>query len=436
MSDSIVSLSEIKLNEVKPFIIANVNLQCEKDVTSRISIVGSPGCGKSDLIRQICEENGWGLVVKYLSNMSLEQITGIPCKVEDGEHARFTKPELFNFDSLDYKPDKYILGETTTILLIDDFHLADKIIQKYLFQLLTYKSINSYKLPPKCAIILAGNKITDKALAHTIPAPVMNRIAVYEVKADVKDWLENYAFSHGVRHDIMSFINSVHGEKCFVQEPIESAPWASPRSWTFLSEQLDAYQKLYKDLSVDKLKLIANSLIGASYATEFIAYREIFSKYNARNFVGKPSNELVQIFTAEVSKSSVSAYAIINVTMAWMIEEAKKLEYDVENEKLLKVLKATYNVITAMLMVNVPKCNIKPFVVTGTNYIYSYGMSLKSSDDRKKYKALTRAFMRQVYQKRDIDWIYYEIIANVFEYPLDDADKDEISKAKANINID
>ena len=67
---NIADLNEMPLNNVKPYVIANVNLQCKKLTTSRICIMGSPGCGKSDLLRQICEENKWGFIVKYLSNMS------------------------------------------------------------------------------------------------------------------------------------------------------------------------------------------------------------------------------------------------------------------------------------------------------------------------------------------------------------------------------
>ena len=125
---------EMPINNIKPFIIANVKNQCEKETTARMSIVGAPGCGKSDIMRQICEENGWGLSVKYISNMDLCQITGIPCQVKDGEEAKWTKPEIFNFSNLDYRPNNYKEGETVTVLLIDDFHLADRTIQKYLFE--------------------------------------------------------------------------------------------------------------------------------------------------------------------------------------------------------------------------------------------------------------------------------------------------------------
>ena len=424
---------DMPLNEVKQFLIANVELQCKKDVTARICIMGSPGCGKSDLMRQVCEEKGWGLVVKYLSNMSLEQITGIPCRVEDGEHAKFTKPEIFNFDELDYAPPGYEIGKTKTILLIDDFHLADKIIQKYLFQLLTYKAINSYKLPSNCAIVMAGNKLTDKALAHTIPAPVMNRISVYNVKADPKDWLNNFAFSHGVRHDIMSFIAS-RGDKYLYQEPIESEPWASPRSWTYLSDQLDAYETIYKNPPITDVKRIADGLVGQEFAAEFISYRELFSKWNISTLASMTEDNLIKMFTAEVAKSPIAAYAIINSTMSWLIEETKKLDFDSKRPETEKIVKSAYKIMTSMLQVKCKGIQIKPLIIAGTTYLYSYYNSLKGATAT-KFNNVTYLFMLEMKQQRSIDWIYYEIIAYVFDYQISKEDKKSIDEAKEALKI-
>ena len=97
-----------------------------------IILFGAPGCGKSDIMRQICEENNWALKCIYISNMSLEQLTGIPCKIEEGSEAVWSKPEIFNFKNLDFEPENYNEETSTTILFLDDIHLADKIFQKYL----------------------------------------------------------------------------------------------------------------------------------------------------------------------------------------------------------------------------------------------------------------------------------------------------------------
>ena len=431
---SIVHTTEISLNEIKPFILANVKLQCTKHATTRMSIIGSPGCGKSDIMRQICEEQGWGLVVKYLSNLSMEQITGIPCHVEKGEEAQWSLSDLCNLSKLDYKPDNYEIGKTPTVILIDDFHLADKIIQKYLFQFLTYKAIGNSRLPENTAIIMAGNKITDKALAHSIPAPVMNRISVYEVKADKKDWIQNFAFKHGVRDDIISFINS-RGDEFLVQEPIESSPWASPRSWTFLSEQMDVYEEMFGSLPIDKLNIIANGLIGAEYASEFIAYREIFAKWNIDLLFNMSNDKLANLFTEEISKNSINAYAIINSTMTWMINKSKEMNYDTHNPLLKKIIDFAYNILTIVLNVKCNGVQIKPLVISGLNYMYLYTQSITDLSISAKFKKVRITFLKNLEQKRAIDWLLYEIISYIFNIELDSNDKREIEKAKANFKI-
>ena len=119
-----------------------------------------------------------------------------------------TKPAILDTANLDYRPDNYEEGKTPTIILFDDFHLCDRVMQRYMFQLLTYKGLNDYQLDNNVAIILAGNRISDKAGAMPIPAPVANRMMFIEVTVDVKDWMLNFAFKNNVRGDIISFLNS------------------------------------------------------------------------------------------------------------------------------------------------------------------------------------------------------------------------------------
>ena len=193
MSKEIMNSAVIKLNDVKKYITANVNLQLKQRAAARLYMIGAPGCGKSDIVREICQENKWGLAVRYISNMSIEQMTGLPVKPTEGEVATWSVPELFNFNNIEYKPEGYQIGKTPTVLLLDDFHLCDRTMQRYMFQLLTYMGLNGYHLPANTAIILAGNRNNDKAGAMPIPAPVCNRMMFIEVTSEAEDWLKNFA---------------------------------------------------------------------------------------------------------------------------------------------------------------------------------------------------------------------------------------------------
>lgn len=426
---------EIPLNEIKPFVIANVNLQLKKEMTSRMTILGTPGCGKSDIIREICKEQGWALSVKYISNMSIEQITGIPCKVESDDFAVFSKPEIFNFSNFDFIPENFKENETPAILLIDDFHLADKTFQKYLFQLLTYKSINNYKLPKNVAIILAGNRISDKALAHTIPAPIMNRLSVYEVKASADDWILNFAISNNIRSEIISFISKF--PHLLSSIPIESSPWASPRSWTFLSEQIDEFEER-NTLDVTNLNLIASSLLGQEVASEFISFCELYSKWNIDKLILMETDKLQKLFLTEINNNPINAYAITYATMNWLIEKSKKFNFDIKAfPEIKKYTSNAYNIMTSLLSLEFEKQNnisvqIKPLVIAGTNFMYVYGESLQKSSDIKLFNNFSDVrfeYLLNLQRQTEIDWIYYDILSTVFNIKLSEDDKNKIDLA-------
>lgn len=437
MSD--VNMNAVKLNGIKDYVKANVALQCATLHAPRLAIQGAPGTGKSDIIREICEENGWTLTVKYLSNMSLEQITGIPCKVESGSTAIWSKPELFNFDNPEYATEKYLNGteqvknDTVKILLIDDFHLADRIMQRYLFQLLTYKSLNGYRLPPNTAILLAGNRNTDKALANPIPAPVCNRLLFMEVTSEAKDWLNNFAFKHDVREDVTSFI--YNHEVCLSSEPLESGAWASPRSWTYLSEQMDAFEKAFGKLDITTLKNLASGLIGAEMTGKFIEYRELFAKWNFNKLFAGGIEAAKKRFADQIESNFSEVYAIISAASAWLLTEYRDHDYKSESDHMQKVVKFVYDTFIYLMLYpnNKVQRNTRPLLIAGTRYIQMYQDASKQKFG-KNAKAPLLAFLDCMHAERDCDYIFYDLLATLLHLQLDDADKKAIAEAKKKLN--
>jgi hypothetical protein len=426
----------IKLNDVKAYVKSNVMLQVAQLAAPRLAIQGAPGCGKSDLMRQMCEENGWILSVKYLSNMSLEQITGLPCKVENGSTAIWTKPELFNFNNPEYAP-KGANDDTIKILLIDDFHLADRIMQKYLFQLLTYKSLNVYSLQKNNAIILAGNRNIDKAGANPIPAPVCNRMMFVEVKSDAEDWLKNFAMKHGVREDICTYIMN-NSEGRLSSEPIETAAWASPRSWTYLSYQMDAYEKAFGKIGLDDLKIMATGLIGPENTAKFIEYHELFAKWDYNKLFGMSLKSAEAEYAKEIKKNPTDAYAIIASGVSWVIEKYKKTNYNAADKDIVKSVDFLYDTMTFLLTYKDQSArrNIRPLIAAGCKFLYMWQMAAEQNNGTNTKKATTSLLsliFNKMKQERDVDWLFYELIANVIDFKLDADDLKKIEKAKKNL---
>ena len=198
-------------------------------------IVGGPGIGKSTLIESVAQELQMYLKVVYLSNVALEQITGLPLNTSEDGSTTWSRPDIISD-----------LTDEPTILFFDDAHLVNKIKQEYLFQLLTYRAINKHKIPQQTVMLFAGNRLQDKAGANPLPAPVVNRFQFIEMEVTSDEWL---SWANGkVSPYITGFIK--YKPTCLQSKPLENTPFATPRAWDYLSQSL----QLIDQTDIDSIK--------------------------------------------------------------------------------------------------------------------------------------------------------------------------------------
>lgn len=416
---TVINSTSINLNDAKKFIRSNVELQLRQLAAPRLYMVGAPGTGKSDLMREICQENGWGLAVRYISNMAIEELTGLPVAPKQGEETAWSKPEIFNFKNIEYVPDGYVEGVTPTILLLDDFHLCDRMMQKYMFQLLTYMSLNGYRLPKNTAIILAGNRNNDKAGAMPIPAPVCNRMMFVEVTSSADDWLNNFAIKNGIRNDVCTFISS-KGDVFLSSTPIETNAWASPRSWTYLSYQMDEYEKSSGQMPIEDLRVLAAGLLGGEVANEFIMYRELFAKYNFVKYARMDWAQLKKFLTKEVEHSPTNVYAIVNAGVSWVLDVYRANGYDIGKKEVKDSVELFYKVMCHFLTIKNNNVTIKPLVIAGITYMHR--VSELTTPAGKKNNSLMKYINTLMSNQRDYDWLFYECVMTVIGFKLDEED--------------
>jgi hypothetical protein len=293
--------------------------------------------------------------------------------------------------------------------------------------------LNGYKLPENTAIILAGNRNNDKAGAMPIPAPVCNRMMFVEVTSEAEDWLKNFALKNNVRGDICTFINN-KGDVYLSGEPIETHAWASPRSWTYLGYQMDAYEAIHGNIDLDELRIMATGLLGEEVTQQFIMYRELFAKWDFDQIKNQKWESVKHRFADEASKNPTAVYAIINSAVTWAINTYKKNDYNPKNKDVLDAIKLTYNTLAYLLVM---KCkntvNIQPLVAAGTKYIHLFQEAVTTTKVGKPVKPLIEFILDEMSQQRDVDWIFYNLLSGIFNMPLDDDDRKAIAKAEANI---
>ncbi len=306
--------TRLNLNKAADFVIRSVRLQLDAGRNGHLTSIpwlsGSPGIGKSEVIRQICHDRGWGLRVVYMATLMLEQITGLPGigKNEDinSEYIRWSRPEIFNFDKLNIAPKN---NNSPVVMFLDDAHLCSRQIQAYMFQLLTYRSVHDHKLPDNVALILAGNRGNDKAGFQEILAPVANRLFFINIHADFDQWMEDFAVKNRIRSDIITFLR--HYPECLVGTPLESDAWASPRSWTYASISFDSFGDSLTD---ETMFTILSGHVGTEATTRFIEYHELYAKWNAKKILNK--HETVEI----ESLSKIESYALLSSCVACLLK--------------------------------------------------------------------------------------------------------------------
>jgi hypothetical protein len=281
-----IQTNTLTLNESKKYIINNIKeqIRCLKtgDRCSVVLISGPPGIGKSDLMEQIASELGFGLNAQYLGTMLIEQFgMPLPTLKENSRFQKWSDPDFYSIENLRVQPKS---SDMPIILFMDDIHLATKTIQTYFFQLLTYRSIHNKKMPDNFVMVGAGNRAKDRAGAQAILAPIVNRFYFLDIEANANDWVKNFAIPNNVRQDIISFIEIY--PDLLMSEPLESQPWASPRSWTYFSQELNQME-IEHDLDISALTTIGKGHIGVEYTTRFIEFVKLYMDWNPSQFLIK-----------------------------------------------------------------------------------------------------------------------------------------------------
>ena len=201
---------------------------------------GQPGVGKSQAIRQLAsvleETTGKKVEVHLVSLLLMNPIDlrGIPSKAKDdndNEVTRWLQPEIFQMDPSEKK---------IHILFLDEISAAPPSVQAAAYQIALDKRIGEFKLPDNCFVVCAGNRVTDKAVAYTMPKPLANRMTHYEVISNIEDW-KIWAYKNGIEPLIIGYLDSQPDDLNEFDSDNDDVAFATPRSW----EMVDSYCKSF-----------------------------------------------------------------------------------------------------------------------------------------------------------------------------------------------
>jgi hypothetical protein len=170
-------------------------------------------------------------------------------------------------------PDEELASQYPLIVLfMDEMNSAAPAVQAAAYQLVLNRGIGRYRLPDNVVMIAAGNRESDKGVTYRMPTPLANRFVHVEMRSDFAAW-QDWAVKNQIHKDVVGYITFAKQDLYDFDAKSSSRSFATPRSWTFVSELL-ADEDLDDVTATD---LIAGT-IGEGLAVKFMAHRKISSK--------------------------------------------------------------------------------------------------------------------------------------------------------------
>lgn len=227
-----------------------------------IMIWGPAGVGKSQAVQEFSQEQGKTLYDVRLPLLDPVDLRGIGV------------PDLQNRKCV-WLPPEFIPTQPNSVLFLDEITAAPPSLQALAYQLTLDRQIGETKLPPDCQVVCAGNRVTDRGVAYTMPSPLANRLFHLEVQADLGSWRQ-WAYARGIDPRIISFLTLRSEFLHKMDAATAGQAWPSPRSWAF------THRMLHSGLGASDLGVAVAACIGVAATKEFIIHCRDYVKYTAK----------------------------------------------------------------------------------------------------------------------------------------------------------
>ena len=262
-----------------------------KGATSTVpTIIGDPGIGKSASLKHLAEKLNLDSYIISLGALPMEWFSGLPdFKTEaiDGDWHQEGKTEVRVTEwtmsdlvrSINSRTEKALKdGKRGLMVLLDDVHLVEPIVQKYLFEFFQNKTLQNFKLHKDAHLVAAMNGKDSAGLEGFLSA-VINRMAFYFAEFDKEFWYENIGYT---LHPYVASFASGPNDRYFIGANATDEASPSPRAWTELSNMIPILEATYREPTQlnPRLSMMAESRVGHEAAVEFMNHVKIFQKFD------------------------------------------------------------------------------------------------------------------------------------------------------------
>jgi hypothetical protein len=278
---------------------------------------GAPGIGKSEIMQFIGNTTDREVIDIRLPLWEPTDIKGMP----------FYNPEK---GAMEWAPpvELPVDADSKAIIFLDELNAAPPAVQAAAYQLVLNRRVGTYVLPKGVDIVAAGNRDSDRGVTYRMPKPLANRFLHLEMKPDFDDWFD-WATLNKVHEDVVGYLGFAKQDLFDFDPKSSSHAFATPRSWSFVSDLLDD-----DDLDSDTLMDLVSGAVGDGLAVKFMAHRKIAGKL-------PKADDILDGKVKDLEIKEVSAMYSLTVSLCYELKdraEKKAKEWDAMADRFFRYM--------------------------------------------------------------------------------------------------
>jgi len=228
---------------------------------------GSPGIGKSAIVKQIADMGDLEMIDHRLSTSAPEDMSGLPRFKDDfATFAPFA--DIFPIEGIS-KTDKQ-----GWLLFLDEMNAASKSVQAASYKLVLDRMVGQHKLHKDAYIVAAGNLATDRAITNNLSTAMQSRLIHLQIEPNFQEWIEDVAIPEKYDKRIIAFLNRYPSKLMDFSPDHNDHTFCTLRTWEFMNKLLKV-SGTTKALDTAKTAMYAGT-ITSGVAVEFVQFTKVF----------------------------------------------------------------------------------------------------------------------------------------------------------------
>jgi len=316
-------MEQIKIGNVK-----NI-LDLHFKTKNAVMLLGPPGIGKSEIVRQFAIEKAKELNREFVDWFDIvdtpkeEELLKEPQKFflfVDLKLYEYEPQEIKGLTYLDDKNERAIIlpwdwmkyfshPDSAGVIFLDELNLANTDTIKIAFKLIYQRVLANRRIKGNVLLVAAGNPADYNYLVIDLPLPLRDRMGIYYVYTDFTDWLK-WAVKNKIHPLIIKFL-TIYPNYLYYDKGKENNPEiriSTPRSWHLLSNLIKELEKLDTQEFVKQVKIISSGYLHPEVYVKFTAFIDAYISKGLEKLVEKYLDYPEKLFTEEFDIEKIISF--------------------------------------------------------------------------------------------------------------------------------